>query len=359
VSADFPDGPGPADPSLESLFRALTADGSADELAGRRAALAMFRRNRRRPRRRTAFPIGTAAAAVLIAGGITAAYAAVLPAPVQHIAFRMLNGIGVPDAHHRPPSPSAPPVASSLPATTSNSANTAVSASATAPAAATSACRCRSVTPSPNAPPVLVLTAASARIPADGDAVLSGRLASGGRAEPGVGLWLFEHVAGRRGWQVAGSAVTDRNGEVRLTVRSLTSNASFRLAAPGGPPSVPVLITVIPPVDLHLAAGPAAGTDTLTAAAAFADAGDVVVLQELSGGKWHRVGERELGRDLLASFTVKVPASGGHVYRVVLPPTISHSWSASGQVRVAAPRSGRPHSQADRVLTRTSRRASD
>jgi hypothetical protein len=355
VSADFPDGPG--GPSLDGLFRALTADGSADELAGRRAALAMFKRSRRRPRRRSAFPIGTAAAAVLIAGGITAAYAAVLPAPVQHIAFRMLNGIGVPDAHHRPPSAGAPPVASSIPSTTSNTAVSASPTAAAAPTTATSACPCRGVTPGPNAPPVLVLTAARARIAAGGDDVLSGRLASGGRAEPGVGLWLFEHVAGRPGWQVAGSAVTNRNGEVGLTVRSLTSNASFRLAAPGEPPSVPVLITVIPPVSLDLAAGPTSGTDTLTAAAAFADAGDVVVLQELSGGKWHRAGERKLGRDLLASFTVDIPASGGHEYRVVLPPTISHGWSASGQVRVAAARSVRPRSQAGRALIRTSRPA--
>jgi hypothetical protein len=352
VSTDFPDGPGPADPSLDGLIRALTADGSTDELAGRQAALAMFKRSRRRSHRRShrrsAFPIGTAAAAVLIAGGIAAAYAAVLPAPVQHIAFRMLDGIGVPDAHH----PSAPPVASSIPSTTSN---TAVSASPTAAAAPRSACPCQSVTPGPDAPAALVLTAASARIPAEGTDVLYGRLAPGGQAEPGVGLWLVERVAGRGGWQVAGSAITDGHGDVTLTVRSLTSNASFRLTVPGGPSSPPVRITVIPPVYLTLAAGQAPGADTLTAAAPFADAGDAVVLQQWSRGRWRSVGERQLGRDHLASFTVKVPRSGGGPrYRVVLPPTVSHGWSVSGQVQVTA---ARPGSQADGEVTRTSRRA--
>ncbi|HTX28111.1 MAG TPA: hypothetical protein VME19_13950 [Streptosporangiaceae bacterium] len=356
MSADFPDGPGTADPSLDGLLRALTADGSADELAARQAALTLFRRSRRRPRRRPPFPVGAAAAAVLVAGGIAAAYAAVLPAPVQHIAFRMLDGIGVPDAHHRPPSPGAPPVASSIPSTTSN---TAVSAAPTATAAPAPACPCHSVTPGPNAPPALVLAASRARITAGGGDDLSGRLAPGGRAEPGVGVWLFERVAGRRGWQVAGSAITDRYGDVRLTIRNLTGNASFRLTAPGSPPSLPVLITVIPRVYLDLAAGEAPGADTLTATAPFANAGDVVVLQERSDGKWHSVREHKLGRDHLTSFTVKVPGSGGGLeYRVVLPATITHGWSASGRVQVAAlvTRSSRPHSQAGHELTTTSRR---
>ncbi len=345
MSTDFPDGPEPADPSLDGLIRALTADGSADELAGRQAALAMFRRSRRRPRhprRRFAHPMSTAAAAVVIAGGIAAAYAAVLPAPVQHIAFRMLNGIGVPDAHHPAPSAGAPIVAASLPSTTANSA---AAASPTTPSPATAprttappatACPCRTGKQGANAPQTLVLTAAQARIPADGDDVFSGRLSRGGRAEPGVRVRLLEHVAGHHGWHVAGSAVTDSGGEVMLTVTYLTSNASFRLSAPRGPASPPVRITVIPPVSLQLAAGGSPGVDTLTAAAPTADTGDVVVLQELSGGSWHSVGERALDQDHLASFTVRIPKSGGREYRVVIARTRLHGSSVSGRVRVAA-----------------------
>jgi hypothetical protein len=342
VSRDFPDAPEPADPSLDGLIGVLTADGSADELAGRRAALAMFRRSRRRPRRRFAYALSTAAAAVVIAGGIAAAYAAVLPAPVQHIAFRVLNGIGVPDAHHPAPSAGAPPVAASLPSTTANSAAAAsptTRSPTTAPrttAPQPTACPCQTGTQGTTTARTLVLTAAQARILADGDDLFSGRLARGGRAEPGVRVRLLEHVAGHHGWQVAGTAVTDRQGDVMLTVSYLISNASFRLSAPPGLASPPVRITVIPPVSLQLAAGGSPGVDTLTATVPFADTGDVVVLQELSGGSWHAVGQRALDQDHLASFTVRIPKSGHREYRVVVPPTRSHGSSVSGRVRVAA-----------------------
>jgi hypothetical protein len=357
VSTDLPDEPELADPSLDGLIRALTADGSADELAGRQAALAAFRRSRRRPRRRFAYPVGTAAAAVVIAGGIAAAYAAVLPAPVQHIAFRMLNGIGVPDAHHPAPSAGAPPVAASLPSTTANSAAAATPTAATPKAASpttaprttappTTARPRKTATPGTNAPQTLVLTAAQARIPADGDDVFSGQLARGGQAEPGIRVRLLEHVAGHHGWQVAGTAVTDRQGDVMLTVSYLTSNASFRLSAPRGPASPPVRITVIPPVSLQLGPGPSSGVDTLTATAPFADTGDVVVLQELSDGNWHGVGQRALDQDHLATFTVRIPKSGGREYRVVIAPTRSHGRSVSGRVLVAA-QAGQSSAKAD------------
>jgi len=337
VSADFPDGTGPADPSLDVLVRALTADGSADELAGRAAALAMFRRSRRAPRRRPAFSLSTAAAAALLAGGIAAAYAAVLPAPVQHIAFRMLNGIGVPDAHHSPPSAGAPLVTTSVPSTTSNTAAPTSPAPRSPTAASpTTACRCQTGTPGPAGIQGLVLTAAQARIPAGEGDVLSGRLVRAGRAEPGVTVRLLERVGGLGGWQAAGSAVTDGQGDVTLTVGELTSNASFRLTAPGGAASPPVFVTVIPPVYLDVTAGQKAGTDTLTATAPFADTGDVVVLQELSGGSWHSLRKHLLDADHQTSFTVRIPGSGDLEYRVVLPKTSSHGRSASGPVVIAA-----------------------
>jgi hypothetical protein len=363
VSADFPEGPGPADPSLDGLVRVLTADGSADELAGRKAALAMFRRSHRRPRRRYAFPMSTAAALVL-AGGIAAAYTAVLPAPVQHIAYRMLDRIGVPDAHRPPPSAGATPV-TSIPSTTVNSA--AVASPTTAPPGTapprtapptterpttgrpttgrpttgrpttgrpTTACPCQTHTQGP-APQTLILTAAQAQILAGGDDVFSGRLTRGGRAEAGVRVRLLEHAPDGLAWHVAGSAITDRQGDVTLTVY-LTSNASFRLSTPRGLASPAVRVTVIPPVYLQLGPGLSSGVDALTATAPFADTGDVVVLQELSAGSWIRIGQRRLDGDHLASFTVRVPKSGAREYRVVIPQTRSHGRSVSGRVRVAA-----------------------
>jgi hypothetical protein len=334
VSAEPPDLPGPADPSVDLLIRVLTADGSADELASRPAALAMFRDSRRRPRRRFSFPVSTAAAAVVVAAGLASAYAALLPPPVQHLAYRILDGIGVPDAHH----PSARPSAAKIPSTTSNSA-------VSAPPVQTGSVQTGSgptgtPTPSPTQDLIptqdLVLASAYTRVVAGGDDVLSGRLTAGGRAEPGVRVRLLEHVAGVPGWRYEGRAVTDREGDVTFTVPHLTSNASFRLADPKGVTSSPVVVTVVPPVSLDLAAGPKKGTDVLIAVAPFADPGDRVVLQELSGTVWRSIREHSLGQGHETSFTVRIPASGGVEYRVVLPQTSRHGRSRSRRVRIAA-----------------------
>jgi hypothetical protein len=319
------------DPVLEGLVRALTADGTADELAGRAAAAQMFRDSRRRPRRlRLAVSMSTAAAAVVLAGGIGAAYGAALPAPVQHIAYRMLGRIGVPDTRHPAPSSGAPGAAASIPATAS--------------APPTAACPCPASRRVVSAAQTLVLAAAWTRIPADGDDVLSGRLAPGGRPAAGVRVRLLEHDAGRPGWRVAGRAVTRRGGDVTLTVSHLTRDAAFRLAAPGGEVSPPVPITVIPPVHLDLVPGQQAGMATLTARAPFAQAGDTVVLEERSAGVWYRVTERVLGPGHLASFSVLIPRAGAVQYRVLIPRTASHGSSVSDQVRLAAPKpkTGRP-----------------
>jgi hypothetical protein len=95
-------------------------------------------------------------------------------------------------------------------------------------------------------------------------------------------------------------------------------------------------------VHLGLAAGRRAGVDVLTAWAPFAQAGDVVVLQERSGGRWARVGERALGRDRTASFRVLVPLTGDVEYRVVMPRTAAHGRAVSGPVRIAAAATPRP-----------------
>jgi hypothetical protein len=356
VSTDRPDLAEPRDPALDGLFRALTADGTAEELAGRPAALEMFRTSRREPphprqsrlrsphprqhrlrphlrphrfrplRVRLAFSMSTAAAALVLVGGLAAAYAAALPAPAQHIAYHVLGRIGVPDAHRPAPSASTPRPAVSIAPTRS---------------ARATGCPCPTGRPGADAAPDLILTAAQAQIRADGPDVLSGRLASGGRPEADVRVRLFEHVAGHPGWRAAGSAVTDATGEVTLTVAHLTRDASFRLTARGGAVSPPVLITVIPPVYLHLAPGEQPGIDVLTARAPFAETGDVVELQERVGGVWYGVRLRVLGPDHRASFRVLIPSSGGLQYRVVLPRTAAHGSAASSTVQVGV-RAGDP-----------------
>jgi hypothetical protein len=336
VSADLPDLTEPDDPALEGLVRALTAGGTARELAGRDAALEMFLASRR-PRRRRGFAlsvstrsVSTAAAAVVLAGGIGAAYAAALPAPVQHIAYQALGSIGVPDAHRPAPSPGGPGAAATAPATPS------------ATATATAGCPCPASHPGPGTVPGLVLTAAQTRIPAGGQAVLSGSLAPGGRPEAGVPVRLVEHEAGRLRWRVAGTAVTDRHGDVSWPVPDLTSNASFRLmVVHGGAVSSPVSITVVPSVTLGLTAGSQPGVGTLTARAPFGQAGDLVVLEERSGGVWYRLGSHALDAERQASFAVLRPVSGDVAYRVVLRRTAAHGAAVSGPVRIPAVRPGR------------------
>jgi hypothetical protein len=90
VSTDRPDLTEPHDPALDGLFRALTADGTAGELAGRTAALEMFRDSRRRPRRlrpprfRLAVSMGTAAATLVLA-----TFSVLIPAS-GHLDYRVI-----------------------------------------------------------------------------------------------------------------------------------------------------------------------------------------------------------------------------------------------------------------------------
>jgi hypothetical protein len=330
----------PADPALNGLIRALTADGTAAELAARPAALAMYRDSRRRPyRRRFAVSMSTAAAAVVLVGGFAAAYAAALPAPVQHIAYQMLGSIGVPDIHRIGPSSgrsSGPPhLAATIPPASAHRSAPPRSSAPASSAPASPRCPCPAGTPGSGVTPTLVLTAAQTQIPADGDAVLSGRLAAGSRPKAGVQVRLYERPAGTSDWWEAASGVTDGRGDVTLTVPGLISNASFRLADPKGTVSAPVSITVIPAVYLDVAPGLLPGRDRLTVLAPFADPGDVVVLQERSGGVWYRIAAHVLGPDDRAFFSVLIPATGDAVYRVVLPRTIAHGRSVSVPVQIA------------------------
>ena len=103
MKADPPGDLGPGAPGLDQLLGLLTAGPTPDELARQTATLAMFRQNvrpaaaRRRAliTRRVQFAVAAVALVIAFAG---AAYAEALPAPVQHVAYRVLGFVGVPDA---------------------------------------------------------------------------------------------------------------------------------------------------------------------------------------------------------------------------------------------------------------------
>jgi hypothetical protein len=280
------------------------------------------------------------AAVVVVIGGITgAAYAAVLPGPVQHVAYHLLDGIGVPDAHHSSSAPGTSGAAgggASVPSTSPSGGCPCQAGQPTAPRPGQAGQSGRSSQPTaPVSIANLVLAAARAQVPADGNDTFSGQVTSAGQAESGVQVQLLEQVAGQPGWRLAGSATTDSGGDVSLTVQQLTSNASFRLTAAGGAASTAVPVTVIPGVYLHLVRHPLLGIAIATARAGFAQPGDVLLLQELSGTGWVPVGEQVLNSAHRAYFTVPIPRLAGHYYRVALMGTAAHGASMSGQVWLA------------------------
>ncbi len=333
MSTGFADEPGSRDPGLDHLIRALTADGYPRELAGLDAALAAFRAASSQSRRGFtalpgAFPRLSAAVAALViafAGLTAAAYAKALPAPVQHIAYSVLSPFGVPDSQPAP-------AAHSLPAPMRSAGHARLGEHATSSPSAWASCPCPAHASRPAVKgSALVLRAAREQLPANGWDQFSGRETYQGRPEPGVRIRLLEQPDGSGGWIVAGGGVTGAGGRVRIGVQHLTRNAIFRLAGPDGVSSTAISVTVIPRVQLWRAAsGP--GTDRLAASARFGDVGDVMQLQELSGGVWQSVASGVLDVGHQASFAVPARHSAGRYYRVLLEATKAHGASVSTPV---------------------------
>jgi len=335
VSTGFPDEPGSGEPGLDQLLRALTAKGYPRELAGRDAALAAFRAARSQPRRRPRFPVLpgaparlTAAAAALIvalAGFTAAAYAQALPGPMQHIAYSVLAPIGVPDS--QPASGGNPPPA---PKPASGPAAARGHGTHSPPAAAHCPCPAQPSRPARKGS-VLAITAARDQLPADGWDTFAGKLTYRGQPEAGVRLRLLERPAGAAGWHQVGTGVTGSRGGVRIGIPHLTRNAIFRLAGPNGVRSPTIAVTVNPRVLLWRAPAQP-GTDRLVSAARFGDPGDVVTLQELSGGSWQIVAAKVLDATRRAAFHLQAAAAAGHSYRAVLQATSTHGTGVSAPV---------------------------
>jgi hypothetical protein len=333
MSADLPGDLGPGEPGLDHLVRTLTSGHTQEELAGENAALAMFRANRRPVRHRRWRPArraGLAAAAVTLAlaGGLTAAYASALPAPVQHAAYHVLGIIGVPDrsvsAAGQHPGGAPSPLRAG---------------SGSRPAVSQPPGRAHRGRSPASAAPVtghLSLAATSSQIAAGQADAFSGLLISGtGTAIRGVTISLYERAAGQASWRLEAQAVTGPDGRVLLPVRQLTSDAWFRLAGPrGAPVSATVQVTVVPRVTARLAAGPEPGTDLLTFASRLANPGDAVVLEVRSAGAWRSVDAGRLGNDRKVDFTVRIPLIAELTYRAVLLATASHDRAVSRLVRI-------------------------
>jgi hypothetical protein len=237
------------EPGIDQLIGALTADGRPDELAGRDAALAAFRTASQHaataptivrgvPFRRplsgwlpTRLAAITAAAAVVIAGIVVAAYTHALPGPVQDAAHTVFAPLGVPG--QQPPSGTAP------------------DQGAAAITAATQPGNCPSCatvfkTPSPRSGNHYVVGLSGARVRVTGGvvAVLTGRVAEYGSPAAGVRVALVARTAASAQWRIVATGVTGPRGGFRFVTPPLTANAVFRVVAPDGAYSGPVRVAV-------------------------------------------------------------------------------------------------------------------
>jgi hypothetical protein len=378
VNAEFPGLPGdigPSEPGLDQLLELLTASPAPDELTGESAALAMFRASqqpagataaaepaasagaaggapatvpapaapaasgRRGPRRyaRRAVRLAVVATVALAGGFAAAAYTEVLPAPAQHVAYRMLGFAGVPDVHRSTrgtPAPGGAHPAGPAPARSGSAATGSPRRSAGPAASASRAARQPAASRSAAAAPaVLSLTVARGQVAAGASDLFTGSLTGQGRPMQGAKLSLFERATGQPGWELAGAATTGSDGRAVFTAADLASNALFRLTGPDAAVSRPVPVTVIPPVSASLAGGPHGGAYVLTASSPLAVPGDAIVLQVQSGGGWLSVRVHQLDSGDLAEFAVR-PHLRARVYRVVLPATAAHGRSVSNPVTV-------------------------
>ena len=208
-----------------------------------------------------------------VVGTVSAAYAAALPASVQHLAHQVLGFAGVPDSEHLGAGPGSaqhrhPGASSSAPA--SRSGGGAAGPTPSQPGSGPS------VSPSPHptrssgapAPPPAQLSIAAGQheIAAGGTAVLVARVSQGGHAASGMTVRLFERTAGQLSWRVVGTAATSASGQATVRVSGLASNASFRFTADGRI-SQPVTVTVVPAVTLTTVSQPGAHHRTALLAA--------------------------------------------------------------------------------------------
>jgi hypothetical protein len=361
MTSDLPGETGALDPGVDQLFRTLTAPPTPAELAGEQHALAMFRANVRPPAshapagsrqsaRRLGFPVRwslrLAAAATLALGGgaAAAAYAAVLPAPVQHLAHNVLGFAGVPDTHQGSSAPNpgksghhtgltTNPVTSPAQSTPTRASSTpAGSTSATPPASPTV-----SATP-PAGPSLLSASAASAQITAGSEAVINGRLTRSGTGVAGVTVTLFERLAGHAGWRKAGTGTTTTDGNVAVAVPALVANAVFRLKIPGAPPSASVRVAVSPPIAAVLKVPPGGVQDALVISTQYARRGNVVVLQVQSpNGGWVHLRSKRLNASGKTTFVLSGTRLQNREVRVVLLATVRHGASVSNLVVVPPP----------------------
>ncbi len=365
----------------EPVYQALTAPGTAAELAGEAEFLAAVRAAvPHRTRRRLAARLGAGGsvfiAAAALSGGVAAAsYTGALPEPAQQVMNDVAGWAGVPapPPHHQrsavsattrkkptpvatgsiggtagittsSPNPIAAPKGSPAPrgrAGTGGVGPTGPHASPT-PSAAVSPSLTPTPTPTPTeaptptptptvvAPSPVALSASisATRVPANTGVTFSGRLTtSTGAPVPHHRVVVFERATGAGQFSKLGTGDTDTNGEVSFGVPALTHNV--RLVLRAGRVHSPV-VTVVEVPTLSIAVTPAGISDDVTVSTNGATAGDAVVLLIRRHGQWLRVRSGQLDATGTWSFTVPAPQRRAAGYRVLLKRTRAHAAGSAG-----------------------------
>jgi len=379
MSTDLPGGASSADPGIDQLFQILTAGPTQNELADEQSALAMFRANismpasparpapdrpspaspadRRAPRRSVRHPFGGAArwglrvvvaGVIALGGGMTAAaYAAVLPTPVQNLAHQVLWFAGVPQSHHQRHLGTSPGRSQHASAPSGQSGGSPGGQGQSSPAPAKtgpSARKSASPKPSPSpssaatGPEVLSAAASSPNIMAGAQPVIDGRLTRSGTGISGVTVTLVERTLGQPLWHTVGTGQTTSAGNVVVTGPSLITNAVFRLRIAGVAHSPSVLVTVTPVVDVTLTPGAAKLRDLLAVSTQYAHRGNVVWLQVQSAdGSWVSLRAKRLTAAGDATFILSGKRLAGESVRVLLVATLRHASATSNTATVPAP----------------------
>ncbi|HEX9065039.1 MAG TPA: hypothetical protein VF843_08010 [Streptosporangiaceae bacterium] len=342
---------------LDKVFGALTAPGSADELAGEPQALAAFRvataaGHRSRQARPAARPPSwrpltalASAAAVVIVAMIGAAYAEVLPAPVQRAAYHLLGFAGVPSPGQSGPSasghrPHGHVTASAGPGRSSSPGQPAPSRSGSGRGRSGSAkptpgrpARSRSGSPAAIA---IAITPQAAQIAADAHAVISARASAHGQPARAIRLTLQEQPAGQTGWTAAGTVTTRADGTAVVRTAALTVNTSFRFTDGSGDASATASVTVVLPVTIAAAQVKGKKHLAVSVSVPLASPGDDVVVQAWSGSGWLDVKTRQLGQHGVPVIVTLPPQYAGAQVRAVLKKTTAHAASVSPPITAPA-----------------------
>src|SRR5580658_4177646 len=258
----------------------LASAPTPDELAGQQTALAMFTAvrsaqaqeprpagkpviARRRSFRPRSFRLGSrlAAAATVVAlacGFAAAAYAAALPAPLQHVAYQILGFAGVPDSPgHRLRTTSPGQSPSGRPTANRGDSGSPATSRSPSPRRRSPSPKPRSSSsPAPKQSGRLTVAASAQQITAGGQLQITASLTEHGKPEPDAELSLLELRAGKRQWRPAGRAATDAQGQAVFTVPDLATNAWFRVTGAAGSRSAELSVVVVAPVSASLEPGP-------------------------------------------------------------------------------------------------------